>query len=64
MKNIKLDKQSTEPTCNKNFVELERTINEMIIEIDELKSRLSRVHKDRPDPRTDSPYDLNRSYRP
>lgn len=34
-------------------------VNELIDEIDELKTQLSRVHKDRPDPRFTNPYNLS-----
>ena len=35
-------------------------INEIIDEIEEIKVQLSRIKKDRPDPRTKSPYDLSK----
>lgn len=41
--------------CN-SFID---KINELVDEINELKIQLSRVHKDKPDPRTRNPYDLS-----
>lgn len=38
---------------------LVRKVNELVKEVNELKTQLSRVHKDKPDPKQVSPYDLS-----
>jgi len=60
MKKLDCHIWSTTPAVAITLEDMKEKINEMINEINELKIQLSRVKKDRPDPRTKSPYDLNR----
>lgn len=53
----------TSPAVGATLGEMKDKINEMVTEINELKIQLSRVKKDRKDPRSKSPYDLNNARR-
>lgn len=56
MKKIELEKWGSAPACLYDFKKIEKTINELIDEIGELKIQLSRINKNRSNPRTVNPY--------
>lgn len=50
----------TTPAVGETLEAMKEKINELVSEVNELKIQLTRVRKDRPDPRNMNPYDLNR----
>jgi hypothetical protein len=60
MKKIELEKWGSAPACLYDFKNIEKTINDMIDEIEELKIQLSRIKKNRPNPRDRNPYKINK----